>query len=66
MQNIGQANARNAEFELQPSYPFSSNDSLIRDYGVIYGSVDAYKVDSTYDASQVILKYRVFAIPEVD
>ena len=59
VQNIGQQDANNVRFELIPSSPFSSNDTLVRDYGVIYGTVDSYKVDQTYDSSQVILKYRV-------
>jgi hypothetical protein len=59
VQNIGQNDANNVRFELQPDYPFSSNDSLIQDYGLIYGTQNAYKVDQTYDSSQVILKYRI-------
>lgn len=60
VQNIGESDANNARFELQPSYPFSSNDSLVRDYGLIYGRLNSFKVDQTYDSSQVILKYRVY------
>ncbi len=59
VQNIGQNDATNARFELVPEYPFSSDDVLIRDYGLIYGTAGAYKVDQTADSSQVILKYRV-------
>lgn len=61
VQNIGQNNAPDARFELVPEYPFSSSDSLVRDYGIIYGTANAYKVSSQSDASQVILKYRVKA-----
>lgn len=61
VQNTGEQDAPNAVFELQPSYPFSSNDSLIRDYGLLFGKASAFKVDQTYDSSQVILKYRVQA-----
>lgn len=60
VQNVGEIDANNARFELQPSYPFSSNDSLVRDYGLIYGRLNSFKVDQTYDSSQVVLKYRVF------
>jgi hypothetical protein len=61
VQNIGQNDAPHAVFELQPEYPFSSNDSLIRDYGIIKGRVNSYKVDQKYDSTDVILKYRVKA-----
>jgi hypothetical protein len=59
VQNIVENDALNATFELQPAYPFSSNDTLIRSYGLIFGRVNAFKVDQTYGSSQVILKYRV-------
>jgi hypothetical protein len=59
VQNTGQEDAPNAVFELQPEYPFSSNDSLVRNYGLIYGTVGSLKIDQTYDSSQVILKFRV-------
>ena len=59
VQNIGQYDAPNARFELQPAYPFSSNDSLIRDYGLLPGTLNAYKFGMTGDANEVILKYRV-------
>lgn len=61
VQNIGEQDAAHAVFELQPEYPFSSSDVLIRDYGLLFGKTNALKVDQTYDSSQVILKYRVKA-----
>jgi hypothetical protein len=59
VQNIGQNSAPNVRFALVPGYPFSSNDTLVRDYGIIYGTAGAYNVNQGVDASQVILKYRV-------
>ena len=59
VQNIGQSDAPNVTFRLAPEYPFSSNDSLVRNYGLIMGTVNAYKVGLKGDASTVILKYRV-------
>ena len=59
VQNIGQQDAPNAIFELFPDYPFSSNDVLVRNYGRVYGTVNAYTINANGDASQVILKYRV-------
>jgi len=59
VQNIGQNDALNAKFTLAPEYPFSSNDSLTREYGLIAGAINAYKVNQDSDASQVILKYRL-------
>lgn len=59
VQNIGQQDANSARFELAPEYPFSSNDSLVRDYGLIYGKISSFRIDQTYDSSQIILKYRV-------
>ncbi len=59
VQNIGEGNAPDASFELSPQYPFSSNDSLLRDYGLVYGTVDAHRISADLDSSQVILKYRV-------
>jgi len=61
VQNMGENSAPNAVFELIPQYPFESNDSLVRNYGLVLGSIDAYKIDQTYDATDVILKYRVKA-----
>lgn len=62
VQNVGQEDARNARFELIPEYPFSSNDSLVRNYGLVPGVANAYKISQAIDeidANQVILKYRV-------
>ena len=59
VQNIGSDDAKDAEFELQPNSPFSSTDNLVRDYGIIYGTASAHRFDNNYDASQVVLKYRV-------
>lgn len=59
VQNTGEIDANHAIFELKTDYPFSSNDTLIRDYGLIYGRANSYKVDQTYDSSEVILKFRV-------
>lgn len=61
VQNAGENDALNATFELQPEYPFFSNDNLTRSYGLIFGKVNAFKVDQTYDSTQIILKYRVQA-----
>ena len=59
VQNIGSNDAKDVEFKLIPEEPFSSSDSLIRDYGTIYGATNAYMFSKDYDASQVVLKYRV-------
>ena len=59
VQNIGQKSANNLTITLKTNYPFSSNDTLVKNYGILYGTLSAYKVDQTYDATQVVLKYRV-------
>jgi hypothetical protein len=59
VQNIGQADAENVKFVLQPEYPFSSNDSLTRDYGIVLGTINSYKLGMSNDANEIILKYRV-------
>jgi hypothetical protein len=59
VQNIGSESAKNAVFTLIPEYPFESNDNLVRDYNLIYGTISAYQTDQTYDSTQVILKYRI-------
>ncbi len=59
VQNIGQADATNARFELAPEYPFTSTDSLVRDYGLINGLSSAYTIDQKIDSTQVVLKFRV-------
>lgn len=59
VQNVGQGDAPNVTFGLAPDYPFSSNDSLVRNYGLLMGTISAYKAGMNEDASTVILKYRV-------
>ncbi len=59
VQNMGLTDAPNARFELKLDYPFSSNDTLVREYGLINGVNSAYKLDATKDSTQVVLKYRV-------
>ena len=59
VQNVGQADAKNVVFTLQPAYPFSSDDALVRNYGIIFGTINAYSVDQKNSANEVILKYRV-------
>ena len=63
VQNVGVSDASNAEFELVPSYPFSSNDTLIRDYGVVPGTQTAFNNKNPGEAkiqtNQVIMKFRV-------
>lgn len=65
VQNIGEKDAPNTEFKLTPTYPFSSNDSSIRDYGTIDGTINAYKKmtsdETAPNTNQVLLKYRVYA-----
>lgn len=59
VQNVGQNSANNLTFQLIPEYPFAVDNNLTRNYGILYGTQAAYKVDQTYDATQLILKYRV-------
>jgi hypothetical protein len=62
VQNAGQQDANNAEFELIPSYPFSSNDSLVRDYGIVSGTLSASKQKlstETAQSNQIVMKFRV-------
>lgn len=61
VQNVGQGDAPNVTFRLAPDYPFTSNDSLVRNYGLIMGTVNAYATGQGKDASTVILEYRVKA-----
>jgi hypothetical protein len=64
-ENIGQNDAQSAVFELLPQYPFESNDSLVRNYGLIPGTVNAYKIklpsEQNPEENQVIMKFRVKA-----
>lgn len=59
VQNIGQESAKNLSISLIPEYPFSSDDNLTRNYGVLFGTQAGWKVDQTLDSTQVILKYHV-------
>jgi len=67
VQNVGRNDAKNAEFELVPEYPFSSQNNLTRHYGLISGTINAYKQrkpgENQVQANQVILKYRVYVDP---
>ncbi len=70
VQNIGQDDAKNAVIELVPTYPFSSQDKLVRNYGLISGTINAHnqmKPDETSPQSnQIILKYRVYVNPNTE
>jgi len=59
VENIGQEDAKNAKFTLVPEYPFSSTDTLVKEYGTIFGTKHGYYSGYPEDSSQVILKYRV-------
>ncbi|MEI6731481.1 MAG: hypothetical protein WCK90_02240 [archaeon] len=63
VQNIGQDDAQNSEFKLILAYPFSSNDTLVRDYGLVPGAASALRSkqlsDPDVQANQVIMKFRV-------
>lgn len=59
VQNVGQASAPNAEFELMPEYPFTSEENLVRAYGIIPGTINSYKSIQESDANQVIMKFRI-------
>lgn len=61
VQNLGQEDAKDVRFKLISSYPFSIEDNAIRDYGIVFGTVNSYKSGSGDDANQVILHYRVKA-----
>lgn len=67
VQNIGQNDAKNAEFKLVPEYPFSSQDNLTRNYRLISGTANAYKQmkpdENQAQSNQIILKYRVYVNP---
>jgi len=64
VQNVGRNDAKNAEFELVPEYPFSSQNNLTRHYGLISGTINAYKQrkpgENQAQTNQIILKYRVY------
>ena len=63
VQNIGVDDANDARFELLMDYPFSSNDTLVREYGLVPGTSTAFKHkqlgDKDIQANQVIMKFRV-------
>lgn len=63
VQNTGSDDANNAQFELIPAYPFSSNDSLVRKYGAVPGTATAFRNkqlgDTDIQSNQVIMKFRV-------
>ncbi|MCX6707304.1 MAG: hypothetical protein NT001_04145 [Candidatus Woesearchaeota archaeon] len=65
VQNVGNEDATNTTFQLVEEYPFSlsSSDSPVKYYGIIPGVASAFKNklagDTTIQANQVILKYRV-------
>ncbi len=70
VENIGQNDASNAKFVLGLDYPFSSNESLEQDYGLIYGTQNAYAArkpgETVSQANQVILKYHVNVDPNAN
>jgi hypothetical protein len=65
VQNTGNEDSINTTFQLVQEYPFSlaSSVSSTKDYGIIPGVASAFKSkqagDTTMQANQVILKYRV-------
>jgi len=63
VQNIGSDDATNAVFEIIPEYPFSSSDSLVREYGIVPGTASAFQNkkpgDTNIEANQVVMKFRV-------
>ncbi len=61
VENMGQGDAKDVRLELLPSYPFESNDSLVRDYATIPGTVSAFPYGKNGEATWVMLKYRVRA-----
>ncbi len=67
VQNVGQNDAKNAEFKLIPEFPFSVQGSLVKNYKLISGTINAYKQmmpdDTHAQANQIILKYRVYVDP---
>ena len=67
VQNVGNEDATNTTFQLVEEYPFSlsPDTSSLRYYGIIPGVASAFKNkqagDTTIQANQVILKYRIKA-----
>lgn len=63
-QNVGLTDALNAQFQIVPNYPFEQVDNGVQSFGMIPGTVNAYKYqsslgDSQPEANQVIMKFRV-------
>lgn len=62
VQNTGQNDARDVQFQLVNDYPFSSNDSL-RAYSDVPGTLSGYQLrtssDSATEANQVLMKFHV-------
>ncbi|HTY44319.1 MAG TPA: hypothetical protein VMC80_03685 [Patescibacteria group bacterium] len=63
VQNIGQNDAKNSAFKLDLSYPFSSDNSE-QDYGVIFGTANAYQSqqqygDTSIQANQAVIEFKV-------
>jgi hypothetical protein len=65
VQNIGKSDAKDAVFSIIPGYPFTSNDSLTREYGVVSGLFSAYNFkqsgEATIQANQIVMKFRMKA-----
>ncbi len=61
--NVGQQDAPNVMFQFVPTYPFTTNDSLTLDYGVVDGLSSAYASklpqDVSGQANQIVIEYRV-------
>ncbi len=64
VQNVGQEDAKNATFRFIPSYPFSSNDKVVRSFGLVSGTISAYAErqpgENQSNSNQVLLKFHVF------
>jgi len=65
VQNTGPNDAVDSKFEIEMAYPFSSTDSLVRNFGIIPGTATAFKYKSSGEASmqanQIIMKFRIKA-----
>lgn len=63
VQNSGQNDAKNVNFEVSKESPFTSSDNLSTDYAIISGAINANKNLQTGEKSaqenQVVLKYRI-------
>jgi hypothetical protein len=62
VQNIGQNDAKNSQFKIDLSYPFSS-DNTTQNYGIIFGTTDAYLSEQAGETSiqsnQAVIKFVV-------